>query len=182
MTAVVEEERSKVREQWEKISKAKIKLQEKHANLREDQKTIEAAIKKMASVEKEVSRRIDELSEVAQLCGQTKQECTEKLRACKAIESERERMISEAKGEAVKRLEAVEREVQRLESIRVAASKERRRLLHSRQTVTCTRCQNPLSDAFESRELSNLGLRTAGDGATVIIVRARREVPSENTN
>ncbi len=168
MSAVVEEEREKVREQWDRIANAKARLQEKSAGLREDRKSIEAAIKKMAAVDREVSRRIDELSEVAQLCARTKQDCQEKFRACKAIEAERERMIGEAKGEAVKRLEAVEREVQRLEAIRVAASKERRRLLHTRQTVMCSRCTNPLSDAFESRELSNLGLRTAGDGATVI--------------
>ena len=36
------------------------------------------------------------------------------------------------KVEAVQRLEAVEREAQRLETIREAANKERRRLLHTR--------------------------------------------------
>ena len=57
---------------------------------------------------------------------------------CHAIESGRSKAISEAKAEAVQRLEAVEREAQRLETIREAANKERRRLLHTRTgTLPC---------------------------------------------
>ena len=88
------------------------------------------------------------------------------MNECQAIEAARASAISEAKSEAVKRLEAVEREAQRLETIREAASKERRRLLHTQTAILCSRCQKPLLE--ESKiELSNLGLRTAGDGETV---------------
>ena len=92
---------------------------------------------------------------------------------CKSIEAGREKAIAEAKTEAVQRLEAVEREAQRLEAIREAANRERRRLLHTRAAILCSRCQRPfeagnVANAVEhSKELSNLGLRTAGDGETV---------------
>ena len=89
---------------------------------------------------------------------------------CKSIEAARAKAIAEAKTEAVQRLEAVEREAQRLETIREATNRERRRLLHTRAAILCTRCQRPFEVATtveHSKELSNLGLRTAGDGETV---------------
>ena len=67
----------------------------------------------------------------------------------------------------------MEREAQRLEAIRETANKERRRLLHTRAAILCTRCQRPLiedtNNSPKTLELSNLGLRTAGDGETVMI-------------
>merc|ERR1711988_1693592 len=81
---------------------------------------------------------------------------------CKSIEAARSKAIAEAKTEAVQRLEAVECE---------ATNRERRRLLHTRAALLCTRCQKPFevtTTATEhSKELSNLGLRTAGDGETI---------------
>ena len=71
----------------------------------------------------------------------------------------------------------MEREAQRLEAIREATNRERRRLLHTRAAILCTRCQRPFDVAtaseahHHSKELSNLGLRTAGDGETVSLIK-----------
>ena len=43
---------------------------------------------------------------------------------------------------------------------------ERKRLLNTRNSLLCNKCQDPLADSNEMKRygLTNLGLRTAGDG------------------
>ena len=43
---------------------------------------------------------------------------------------------------------------------------ERRKLMNTRTTIICNKCQDPLADASEMKRygMTNLGLRTAGDG------------------
>ena len=76
----------------------------------------------------------------------------------------------------MQRLEAVEREAQRLEALRETVNKERRKLLHTKSAILCTRCTKPMINMEDhhgstSKEWSNLGLRTAGDGETVIFCK-----------
>jgi DNA repair exonuclease SbcCD ATPase subunit len=167
MIGVIEAERKKVGKQWEVINAANGKLKAKKESLREDKKLIEDAMHKFAKAERSLDKRLTEADSLAEAASNVREDCQRMTEECKAIETARSKVISEAKAEAVQRLEAVERESQRLEAIREAANKERRRLLHTRTAVLCTRCQSPLVEAGDTKELSNLGLRTAGDGETV---------------
>ena len=125
-------------------------------------------------VDNAIEKKLGKVEDLLEASGGIRKECQAMTDECKSIEAGREKAIAEAKTEAVQRLEAVEREAQRLEAIREAANRERRRLLHTRAAILCSRCQRPFeagnaANAVEhhSKELSNLGLRTAGDGETV---------------
>ena len=61
---------------------------------------------------------------------------------------------------------ATETETENIEKQKLDLEKERKRLMNTRNSILCTSCQQPLADRFEmNREgLTNLGLRTAGDG------------------
>ena len=65
-----------------------------------------------------------------------------------------------------KRLSALKDVQKNIEKPKLDLEKERKRLLNTRSSILCTSCQQPLADRFEmNREgLTNLGLRTAGDG------------------
>ena len=65
-----------------------------------------------------------------------------------------------------KRLSALKDVQKNIEKQKLDLEKERKRLLNTRSSILCTSCQQPLADRFEmNREgLTNLGLRTAGDG------------------
>ena len=145
--------------------------------MREDKKLIDEALHKLASIDRNIDKKLSKVDNLVEDTGQIRNDCRKMMDDCKAIELGRSKAIAEAKSEAVQRLEAVEREAQRLEAIREAASKERRRLLHTRSAILCTRCQRPMIEQADNSikhsspkaalELSNLGLRTAGDGETL---------------
>ena len=162
----VEGERKRLAGEWEAISQAKTKLTHKKQSLHEDKKLIDEALHKLASIDRSLEKRLNKVDQLVEDSNRIKIECRQMTKDCQAIEDGRTKAISEAKAEAVQRLEAVEREAQRLEAIREAANKDRRRLLHTRSAILCTRCQKPLIDDTKI-ELSNLGLRTAGDGETL---------------
>ena len=166
MIKAIEGERKRVASEWESISQAKTKLMHKRQTLQEDKKLIDEALRKIASIDRSLEKRLNKVDQLVEDSSRIKAECHQMTEDCQAIEAGRTKAISEAKAEAVQRLEAVEREAQRLEAIREAANKERRRLLHTRSAILCTRCQKPLIDDSKI-DLSNLGLRTAGDGETV---------------
>merc|ERR1719464_1968479 len=166
MIKAIEGERKRVAGEWESISQAKTKLMHKRQSLHEDKKLIDEALRKLASIDRSLEKRLSKVDQLVEDSNRIRGECRLMTEDCHAIESGRGKAISEAKVEAVQRLEAVEREAQRLETIREAANKERRRLLHTRTASLCTRCQKPLLDDTKI-ELSNLGLRTAGDGETL---------------
>ena len=65
-----------------------------------------------------------------------------------------------------KRLSALKDVQKNIEKQKLDLEKERKRLWNTRSSILCTSCQQPLADRFEmNREgLTNLGLRTAGDG------------------
>ena len=65
-----------------------------------------------------------------------------------------------------KRLSALKDVQKNIEKHQLDLEKERKRLLNTRNSILCTSCQQPLADRFDMNKegLSNLGLRTAGDG------------------
>ena len=65
-----------------------------------------------------------------------------------------------------KRLSAVTEVEKSIDKKKMDLVKERKRLLNTRNSILCTSCQQPLADRFEMQKhgLTNLGLRTAGDG------------------
>jgi hypothetical protein len=66
----------------------------------------------------------------------------------------------------MKNHELIPQAVLELDAKRNELAKERRRMLNTRHSILCSRCKNPLassSDAVHSG-MTNLGLRTAGDG------------------
>ena len=177
MIKAIEAEKTRVSQQWKSISEAKTKLSNKKQNLREDKKLIEDALRKMAAIDGSIDKKLSKVEGLVAASGGIRKECQAMTDECKSIEAARSKAIAEAKTEAVQRLEAVEREAQRLESIREATNRERRRLLHTRAAILCTRCQRPfevtaVATTEHSKELSNLGLRTAGDGETVRLITA----------
>ena len=170
MIKAIEAEKTRVSQQWKSIAEAKTKLSNKKQNLREDKKLIEDALRKMAAIDGSIDKKLSKVEGLVAASGGIRKECQAMTDECKSIEAARAKAIAEAKTEAVQRLEAVEREAQRLEAIRETTNRERRRLLHTRAAILCTRCQRPFEVATtveHSKELSNLGLRTAGDGETV---------------
>ena len=167
MIKAVESEKCKMKDEWKLIKEAKEKLKEKRGVLREDKKLLDVAMKKLANIDHHLESRLDKISNLADDSGRVKKECQQMMNEVKAIEASRAKAISEAKSEAVQRLEAVEREAQRLEALREAVNKERRKLLHTQSAILCSRCTKPIIIEDHSKELSNLGLRTAGDGETV---------------
>ena len=167
MIKAVESEKSKMKDEWKLIKETKEKLKEKRGLLREDKKLLDVAMKKLATIDHHLESRLDKVSNLAEDSSRVKKECQQMMNEVKAIEASRAKAISEAKSEAVQRLEAVEREAQRLEALREAVNKERRKLLHTQSAILCSRCTKPIIIEDHSKELSNLGLRTAGDGETV---------------
>ena len=65
-----------------------------------------------------------------------------------------------------KRLSALKDVHKNIEKQKLDLEKERKRLMNTRNSILCTSCQQPLADRLEmNREgLTNLGLRTDGDG------------------
>ena len=65
-----------------------------------------------------------------------------------------------------KRLSALKDVQKNIEKQKLDLEKERKRLMNTRNSILCTSCQQPLADRFEMNKegLTNLGLRTAGDG------------------
>ena len=65
-----------------------------------------------------------------------------------------------------KRLSSVSEVEKSIEKKKMDLVRERKRLLNTRNSILCTSCQQPLADRLEMQKhgLTNLGLRTAGDG------------------
>ena len=65
-----------------------------------------------------------------------------------------------------KRVSAVTEVEKSIDIKKLNLVKERKRLLNTRNSLQCTSCQQPIADRFEMKKhgLTNLGLRTAGDG------------------
>ena len=64
------------------------------------------------------------------------------------------------------RLEDVQASIRNLDIKKEELARERKRMLNTRSSLMCVRCQNPLADVSEMVRagMTNLGLRTAGDG------------------
>ena len=87
------------------------------------------------------------------------------LEECQRLTEVRESIMADVD----RRLYDVQASVKALDSKRDALVRERKRLLNTRNSVLCARCQNPLADSSEliRAGMTNLGLRTAGDGQVV---------------
>merc|ERR1712241_995625 len=84
------------------------------------------------------------------------------LNDCLALETSRHEILMDSE----KRLSSVIEVEKSIDKKKIDLTKERRRLLNTRNSILCTSCQQPLADRFEMKKygLTNLGLRTAGDG------------------
>ena len=88
--------------------------------------------------------------------------CRSQLNDCLALEASRHEILMDSE----KRLSAVTEVEKNIDKKKIDLAKERKRLLNTRNSILCTSCQQPLADRFEMQKhgLTNLGLRTAGDG------------------
>ena len=90
-------------------------------------------------------------------------ECQTHLDECLSLEASRQEVLIDAE----KRLRAISQVKENITKAKEELAKERKRLLNTRNAILCTSCQQPLAaDRFqmEKQGLTNLGLRTAGDG------------------
>ena len=91
-----------------------------------------------------------------------REESRHHLEECRRLALARDDVMAEVDD----RLLVVQNAVKHLDVKRDELSRERKRLLNTRHSVLCVRCQNPLADSSEMARagMTNLGLRTAGDG------------------
>ena len=97
-----------------------------------------------------------------QACSKHEVECRAHLKESMALEASRNDILINSE----KRLNAVSEVEKNIEKKKLDLVKERKRLMNTRNSILCTSCQQPLADRMEMKRhrLSNLGIRTAGDG------------------
>ena len=98
MIKAVETEKKRMLEEWETIGEAKNKLSTKRQRLREDKKLIDEALRKLASIDNNIDRRLSKADNLVEDSSRIRNDCRKMMDDCKAIESSRSNAIAEAKG------------------------------------------------------------------------------------
>ena len=124
--------------------------------LKDVQKNIE---KQKLDLEKERKRLLNTRSSI--LCTSCQQPLADRFEM-NTLEASRHDILMDSE----KRLSALKDVHKNIEKQKLDLEKERKRLMNTRNSILCTSCQQPLADRLEMNMegLTNLGLRTAGDG------------------
>ena len=102
------------------------------------------------------------MSFIFQVTSKLQNECRIHLNDCLALEASRQEVLINVE----KKLQGITQIEENINKSKLDLMKERKRLMNTRNSILCTACQQPLADRYEMKKhvLTNLGLRTAGDG------------------
>ena len=89
MIKAVEAERHRVSKEWEAIKEAKNKLTAKRDVLRGDKKLLDEALRKLASIDRGLEKRLSKVDSLVDDSSKVRKECRQIMEDCKAIESAR---------------------------------------------------------------------------------------------
>ena len=102
------------------------------------------------------------MSFILQGTSKLQNECRTHLNDCLALEASRQEVLINVE----KKLHGITQAEENINKSKLDLMKERKRLMNTRNSILCSACQQPLADRYEMKKhgLTNLGLRTAGDG------------------